>query len=148
MAFLGVHHARELITAVQTLTMLHTMTDGYASDSAIRKLVDSREVWVIPVVNPNGYDRAVSNQVDWRKNARLEKGQDPRRCGIDINRNYGFEHVASFPPAQRKTLPDVSYTGVDTATGNLLPNDDTYPGAAAFSEVERRPCAVWRTASS
>ncbi|GGD56105.1 M14 family metallopeptidase [Pseudoxanthomonas indica] len=135
-AFLGVHHARELITGTHTLTLLHTLTDGYASDPAIRKLVDKREVWVIPVVNPNGYDRAVSNQVTWRKNTRLEKGQDPGRCGIDINRNYGFAHVSTFPPAQRKTLPNVGNTGVDTATGNLMIDSETYPGMAGFSEVE------------
>lgn len=137
-AFLGVHHARELITGVQTMELLRTLTDGYATDSDIRKLVDERETWVIPVVNPNGYERAVASQVSWRKNARWDDKakQDPGRCGIDINRNYGFEHVASFPPAQRKTLPDVGYTGVDTSTGNLVPDSDTYPGLSAFSEVE------------
>jgi hypothetical protein len=135
-AFLGVHHARELITAVQTMALLRTLTDGYASDSDIRKLVDTREVWVIPVVNPNGYERAIANQLDWRKNTRLVDKQDPKRCGVDLNRNYAWQHVTSFTPAQRMTLPAVDRTGVDPATGNLVPAWETYPGPAAFSEVE------------
>ena len=135
-AFLGVHHARELITGFQTMELLRRLTDGYTTDSAIKKLVDKREVWVIPVVNPNGYERAISAQLDWRKNARLDPKQDPKRCGIDLNRNYDFAHVSTFPPAQRAALPDVQYTGVSTTTGNLLPNDDTYPGPSGFSEVE------------
>ncbi len=134
-AFLGVHHARELITAVQTMRLLHALTDNYTTDSKIRKLVDTREVWVIPVVNPNGYERALANQVDWRKNTRLAT-QSQTRCGVDLNRNYGFGHVTLFPPAQRAALPDVAYSGVDPGTGNLMPDDGTYPGPSAFSEVE------------
>lgn len=135
-ALLGVHHARELIAGTHTLTLLHTLTDGYANDPVIRKLVDKREVWVIPVVNPNGYDRAVSNNLEWRKNARLEKGQEKDECGIDVNRNYGFDHVSNFPASQRKNLPDVGNTGVDTVTGNLRIDSETYPGPTGFSEVE------------
>ena len=74
-AFFGVHHAREMITGVATMHLLCMLTDRYASDPQIRKLVDTREVWVIPVVNPNGYDRAAVDQLDWRKNTRWEKGQ-------------------------------------------------------------------------
>jgi hypothetical protein len=133
-AFLGVHHARELITAYQTLRLLHALTDGYGSDNQITKLVDTREVWVIPVVNPNGYERAVANQVDWRKNTRLTDGQ--KRCGTDLNRNYAFGHPSTFTQAQRMSLPDIGLSGVNTSTGNLDPDSDTFPGPQAFSEVE------------
>jgi len=133
-AFFGVHHARELITGYQTLRLLHALTDGYTTDNQIKKLVDTREVWVIPVVNPNGYERAVANQLDWRKNTRLTDGQ--KRCGTDLNRNYGFAHPSTFTQAQRMTLPDIGLSGVDTSTGNLVPDDDTFPGPSPFSEVE------------
>lgn len=133
-AFLGVHHARELITGYQTMRVLHALTDGYGSDPQIRKLVDTREVWVIPVVNPNGYERAVANQVDWRKNTRLSEKQ--KRCGTDLNRNYAFAHPSMFTQAQRMSLPDIGLSGVNTATGNLDPDSDMFPGPQPFSEVE------------
>lgn len=135
-AFLGVHHARELITGTHTLTLLRTLTDRYATDSEIRKVVDTRETWVIPVVNPNGYDRAVSTQLEWRKNTRLEKGQDASNCGTDVNRNYGFAHLGTFTPAQRLTLASASSNGVDSSNGNLIPSSGQYPGPGPFSEVE------------
>ena len=133
-AFFGVHHARELITGYQTLRLLHALTDGYSTDNQIKKLVDTREVWVIPVVNPNGYERAVANQVDWRKNTRLTEGQ--KRCGTDLNRNYAFAHPSTFTQAQRMSLPDIGMSGVDAGTGNLQPDSDMYPGPQPFSEVE------------
>lgn len=133
-AYLGVHHGRELITAYQTLRLLHALTDGYGSDNQITKLVDTREVWVIPVVNPNGYERAVGSQLDWRKNTRGSEKQT--RCGTDLNRNYDFGHPSTFTSAQRMSLPDMGSSGVNTATGNLMPDYDTFPGPAPFSEVE------------
>ena len=133
-AYLGVHHARELITGYQTMRLLQALTGGYSTDTQIRKLVDTREVWVIPVVNPNGYERAVANQVDWRKNTRLTEGQ--KRCGTDLNRNYDAAHPSTFTPAQRISLPDMVYSGVNSATGALMPDSDMYPGPQAFSEVE------------
>lgn len=131
--FMGLHHARELITATHTLRLLHKLTDEYATDPGIREIVDSREIWVIPVVNPNGYERAIGSQVDWRKNTRLVANQT--RCGIDLNRNYGFEHVTAFPPAQRAALPDVASSGV-SSSGSLVPDSQTFPGPQPFSEVE------------
>lgn len=133
-AFFGLHHARELISGANTMRLLHTLTDGYSSGGDIKGILEQREVWVIPVVNPNGYELAIGNQVDWRKNTRGTKGQ--QRCGTDLNRNYAFEHVTGFPPAQRAALPGVQNTGVDPATGNLMIDWDTYPGEQPFSEVE------------
>lgn len=134
-AFLGVHHARELISGAETMRLLHTLTDGYATNSEIRKRVDTREIWVIPVVNPNGYERAVGSQVDWRKNTRFTKGQTTK-CGTDLNRNYDFDHVSGFSPAQRAMLPGAFFNGINTTTGNLAVDSDQYPGEAPFSEVE------------
>lgn len=133
-AFFGVHHAREMITGVATMRLLRTLTDGYLGDPQIRKLVDTREVWVIPVVNPNGYDRAAIDQIAWRKNTRWEKGQ-VALCGVDLNRNYAFDHVTNFPAAQRAQLPNAGLSGV-RADGSLDIESDQYPGKGPFSEVE------------
>ncbi|MFC3814495.1 M14 family zinc carboxypeptidase [Lysobacter sp. GCM10012299] len=133
-AFLGVHHARELISGAATMRLLKTLTEGFSNDATIQGILEKREVWVIPVVNPNGYDLAIGNQVDWRKNTRGTKGQ--KRCGTDLNRNYAFEHVSLFSPAQRMTLPGAISNGIDPATGNLDTDSPQYPGEAPFSEVE------------
>jgi hypothetical protein len=134
---MGLHHARELITATFTMDVIATLTKGYAArDPEIVGLLDSREVWVMPVINPNGYDRAVNGQVDWRKNTRRVSPAQTM-FGVDINRNYGFEHATSLTAAYRASLSEQARgsNGIDI-NGSLDENNETYPGAQPFSEVE------------
>jgi murein tripeptide amidase MpaA len=51
----ALHHAREHLTVEQALYVLHTLADGYGSDDEVTRLVDSREVWIIFAVNPDGF---------------------------------------------------------------------------------------------
>ena len=133
-AYLGVHHGRELITAYQTMRLLHALTDGYGSDNQITKLVDTREVWVIPVVNPNGYERAVGSQIDWRKNTRgsgeaealRHRPQPQRRFRPPEHVHPGATDVATRHRPERRQYDD----------RNLDPDSDMFPGPAPFSEVE------------
>lgn len=136
-AFLGVHHARELVTASNTLRLIHDLTKGYAAgDPQIRKRVDNAEIWVIPVVNPNGYDRAIGAQTDWRKNTRRITAQQ-FLLGVDINRNYGFAHATTLTQAQRIALDwrTRDSNGI-RSNGDFDVDSPQYPGTAAFTEVE------------
>ena len=58
--FDGLHHAREHLSAEQALAVLSWLTTGYGTDGRITRLVDEREIWIIPMVNPDGgeYDIA------------------------------------------------------------------------------------------
>jgi murein tripeptide amidase MpaA len=51
-------------------------------DPAIRELVDHTTLWVVPVVNPDGYQYSWGTDRYWRKNRR-------DRHGVDLNRNFG-----------------------------------------------------------
>ncbi len=53
----------------------------------VRRLVDSAEIWVVPMVNPDGHDYSVRVYRYWRKNRRAN---DDGSFGVDPNRNYGF----------------------------------------------------------
>jgi hypothetical protein len=53
--FDALHHAREHLTIEQILDTFDQLTSRYASDATIRGLVDSREVWFIFAVNPDGW---------------------------------------------------------------------------------------------
>ena len=52
--FDGLHHAREHLTVEQTLAILRWLSDGYGSNAEITGLVDTREIWIIFIVNPDG----------------------------------------------------------------------------------------------
>src|SRR3954469_9373783 len=63
-------HAREHLTTEMCLRIVQRLTSGYATDSAIKRLVDSTEIWVVPNVNPDGseYDISGGRYHSWRKN--------------------------------------------------------------------------------
>ena len=99
--FDALHHAREPMSMEATLYFMIWLLENYGSDSLATYLVDEREVWFVPVVNPDGY---VYNQTTnpsgggmWRKNRR-DNGFD---FGVDLNRNYpfawGFDDSGSSP---------------------------------------------------
>ena len=50
-------HAREIVTGDIAWRFIDHLATGYGSDSAVTTLLDTTEVWVVPVVNPDGVDR-------------------------------------------------------------------------------------------
>jgi murein tripeptide amidase MpaA len=112
----GCHHAREWITVEVSLYIAKYLTDNYATDPEIASLVDRQQIWIVPVLNPDGYAYSYPNNPDWRKNRR-DNGDGT--YGIDLNRNYDYEW------------------GLDIgSSGNT--GDSTYRGPYAFSEPETR----------
>ena len=69
--------------------------DEDPSEARVTHLVNNRETWIIPILNPDGYiyDREDPDRF-WRKNLRDNTDDDRYQegCdGVDLNRNYPFE---------------------------------------------------------
>jgi hypothetical protein len=113
------HHAREHMTAEMALYLLRQYTSGYASDTRVRNIVNSRELWIIPMVNPDGveYDIATGSYRSWRKNRQPNSGSS--YVGTDLNRNYGYR-----------------WGCCGGSSGST--SSETYRGTAAFSAPETR----------
>ncbi|MDQ3871342.1 MAG: M14 family metallopeptidase [Chloroflexota bacterium] len=88
--FDGLHHAREHMGLEMTLAILHWLVDGYGRDSKITALVNTREIWIIFAVNPDGaeYDISGGQYHLWRKNRPPTPGSS--YIGTDLNRNYDY----------------------------------------------------------
>jgi hypothetical protein len=86
----ALHHAREHLTTEQALYLLKTLTQDYASDSVVKRLVDTREIWIIFALNPDGmqYDLTGNPYRAWRKNRQPNAGST--HIGTDLNRNYDY----------------------------------------------------------
>jgi len=84
-------HAREHLTVEMALYLLHQFIDLYGTDSRITNLVNSREIWIVPDVNPDGgeYDIATGSYRSWRKNRQPNAGSS--NVGTDLNRNWGYQ---------------------------------------------------------
>nr|WP_246466591.1 M14 family zinc carboxypeptidase [Allocatelliglobosispora scoriae] len=84
-------HAREHLTVEQALYLANLFTDSYTTDSRIANIVNSREIWILPSVNPDGaeYDVATGSYRSWRKNRQPNSGST--YVGTDLNRNWGYQ---------------------------------------------------------
>jgi carboxypeptidase T len=84
-------HAREHLTVEMALYILHLLVDNYGTDSRITNLVNSREFWIVPDMNPDGgeYDIATGSYRSWRKNRQPNSGSS--NVGTDLNRNWSYQ---------------------------------------------------------
>ncbi len=112
--FVGCHHAREWISVEVSLYIAKYLTDNYATDPEIQSMVDNQEIWIVPVLNPDGYEYTRTTNRGWRKNRRNNGGS----YGVDLNRNYGYNW------------------GYDNNGSSGNPGDNDYRGPSAFSEPE------------
>ncbi|MEU9121335.1 M14 family metallopeptidase [Streptomyces sp. NPDC048506] len=89
--FTAHQHAREHLTVEMALYLLNELTSKYGSDDRVTKLLDSREIWIVPDLNPDGgeYDISSGNFRMWRKNRQPNAGSN--EVGTDLNRNWDFK---------------------------------------------------------
>lgn len=92
----GLHHAREWISAEVALNLAEFLTEHYGDIPRIKEIVDATEIWIIPILNPDGYIYTWENDRMWRFN---RKPHSDGSIGVDLNRNYdaswvlnGFDH--------------------------------------------------------
>ena len=89
--YIGMHHAREWITHEIPLYFINYITENYGTDPQTTFVVDNRQLWIVPMLNPDGFvfdgNGDYSNRGNWRKNR--EPNWDGS-YGTDLNRNYGW----------------------------------------------------------
>jgi murein tripeptide amidase MpaA len=87
----GQVHANERAAGEMALYLLDLLVDGYGSDSRITDIVNDREIWIVPMANPDGAEYDMSDGVfrHWRKNRQPIPGS--AQIGIDLNRQFGFK---------------------------------------------------------
>lgn len=117
--FLGCHHAREWISVEVPLMLAQYLTEAYSTSDRIKAILDEKEIWIVPLVNPDGLEYSIHVYRYWRKNRR-DNGDGT--YGVDLNRNYGY------------------MWGIDDIGSNPNPMSFTFRGPAPFSEPES--CAV------
>ncbi len=88
--FEGGTHALEHMGVEMTIRLLQWLVDGYGSDAGATKVVDTRVVWILFNLNPDGseYDIAASHFRSWRKNR--QPNAHTTAVGTDLNRNWRY----------------------------------------------------------
>nr|XP_033471454.1 carboxypeptidase B2-like [Epinephelus lanceolatus] len=79
-------HAREWISPAFCLWFVQYSLSFYKINSDITDILDNMDVYVLPVMNPDGYKVTWTTNRMWRKNRSLSKTS---KCiGVDLNRNF------------------------------------------------------------
>lgn len=120
----GLHHAREPMSGETVLRLAAWLTRQYAQNPDIAYLLHTRQILLLPCLNPDGYvynqEHAPNGGGLWRKNRRPNADGS---VGVDLNRNYGW-----FWGEQ--------WSGDFEQGSSSTPSDIDYRGTAAFSEPE------------
>jgi carboxypeptidase T len=89
--FTAHQHAREHLTIEMALYLISEFTTKYGTDSRVTDLVNSREIWIIPDLNPDGgeWDIRTGSYAGWRKNRQPNSGSS--NVGTDLNRNWPYK---------------------------------------------------------
>ena len=113
------HHAREVMASEFGIMFAEYLAQNYGTDPEITWLLDNRELYIVPIVNPDGF---VYNETTdpngggmWRK-TRRDNGNGT--FGVDPNRNYPYMWA---------------YDNVGSSSD---PGSETYRGPYAGSEPE------------
>ncbi|KAH7245460.1 hypothetical protein BKA59DRAFT_511414 [Fusarium tricinctum] len=115
--FHGTVHAREWISTMTTEYMAYQLLTKYASDAAVKAVVDKFDFYITPVVNPDGFVYTQSTNRLWRKNRQTVSGNS---CvGRDINRNWPYKWEL-------------------TGGASTNPCDETFKGRAAGDSPENK----------
>lgn len=107
----GGHHAREWASVAVPLKLAELLTPP-----------EDRELWIVPLVNPDGYEYSRDHDNLYRVN----------KAGVDLNRNYADpEH-----PELYRRPEDTLDTKDDDVGASDRPGSETYRGPKGASEPE------------
>jgi carboxypeptidase T len=112
--FLGTHHAREHLSTETPLLIAKYIVDNREKPE-IKRLLASRDVYFIPMVNPDGVEYDIEGDRYHMHRKNMRKNGDGT-TGVDLNRNYSW--------------------GWGGGGSSGSPGSDTYRGTSAFSEPE------------
>ena len=114
----ALHHSREPLSMAVTMNFAFWLLENYETDNKVKYIIDHREIYIVPCVNPDGYEWNRITDANggglWRKNRRAVGN-----CiGVDLNRNYSFGYAH------------------DNSCASTNACSETYRGEEAFSEPE------------
>ena len=123
--FMAMYHAREWVAPEMAMRLIKYLAAPPGSNPRVDSLVQTRDIWILPVANPDGYEYTFTTDRLWRKTRSPQAGG---AFGVDMNRNHrqnwGLDDVGSSPD----------------------PTSDIYRGPSPASEIEVRNIEAFHAA--
>jgi hypothetical protein len=113
---IGGVHAREIANPEMLMTFAKQLVEGYGRDADITNILDTRQVDLVPIVNPDGHVVVEKGFTGAAGGNPMKRKNTVGRDGTDVNRNFDW------------------HWGGPGASSS--PSSDTYRGASAGSDPE------------
>tara|TARA_Y100001970_G_C14165505_1_gene821044 strand:- start:33 stop:1691 length:1659 start_codon:yes stop_codon:yes gene_type:complete len=99
---------------------MYWLCDNYGSDEKATNIINNRELWFIPAINPDGlvYNESIAPNGGGMQRKNMKQTCSSNPTGVDLNRNYDY------------------MWGLDDQGSSGNGCDETYRGTAGFSEPE------------
>lgn len=107
-------HSREWVTQATGVWTANKIATDYGTDASLTSLLNTMDIYMLIVANPDGYVFSHTNDRMWRKTRSVNPGYACR--GVDPNRNW-----------------DAGFGGPGASS---YPCSDSYHGPSANSEIE------------
>lgn len=140
--YISTMHGNEIVGVKMCLNLIDTLLTGYGTDPQVTNLVDEVEIWIVPLMNPDGYDRSPRT----RTNAQ----------GIDLNRSFPDPYTSpNNTPAGRATETQVimnwSFAHSFTLSANFhggalvvnYPFDNNASGSSVYTPTPDDDLFIW-----
>ena len=152
--FTGCHHAREWISVeipylvAEYLIETYKATPTNEKEKRIKHLLQNRQIWFVPLVNPDGHQFTTLSNRMWRANRKsrfLPRTTIPRSAanggpvtfpagtytGIDINRNYATANwgTETFARGSARTSRDPRDGGANSIWCGTSPSGEAESAA-------------------
>ena len=127
--FVGLHHAREWISSEVTMGILEFLVENMDSNPFVSDILQNSVIWVVPMLNPDGYLFSWEEARMLRHNRRVHPDES---IGVDLNRNYDSSWIkidyvhGEGPFSEPETL----------AVKNLILNDFEEPLADGIKSLD------------
>jgi carboxypeptidase D len=72
--YISTMHGDETVGTVMCMYLIDHMLENYGTDDQVTELIDGIDVWIVPLMNPDGYESRPRTRVNAQ--------------GIDLNRNF------------------------------------------------------------
>jgi len=92
MLYTGSIHAREWIGNELGVAFIEYLLENYSSNPSVLKTLTKNTLYIVPCLNPDGFEYSRSHFSFWRKNRR-DNGDGT--FGVDLNRNFSIGYQKS-----------------------------------------------------
>ena len=90
--YTGTIHAREWIGNELAVSFINYLLENYSSNPKVLETITKNTLYIVPCLNPDGFEYSRTHFSFWRKNRRDNKDGT---YGVDLNRNFSIGYQKS-----------------------------------------------------